>query len=232
MAKINFGGVVQDARGKQNGLVYSKNKFGAYVRRKVTPANPMSAAQVGVRNTFSSLSKAWSGTLTAAQRAAWIAFAALFPRNDIFGNSIVLTGANMYISLNAVLSKLGASEITSPPANQAVTATGVGSLAAIAATSSLQFSQTDDAGGASTKLYVFAAPPCPPGRNPADSKYVFLSALTPATSAFPVATAIGTAYAARFGAWTTGEAINVIISTASTVNGAVTPGQRLTAIST
>jgi hypothetical protein len=230
MAKINFGGIVQDARGKQNGIVYSKNKFGPYVRRKVTPANPQSTAQVAVRNTFSSLSKAWSNTLNATQRAAWTAFAAVYPRRDIFGNSVTLTGANMYIALNGVLQKLGATLLTSPPASQAVTATGVGTLAASFSGATMTFQQTDNAGGANTKLYIFGAPPSPAGRQPAPSKFVFLEALTPGTTAFPISTTVYTVYTARFGAAAIGSMVSLIISTASTLNGAVTPGQKLQTI--
>jgi hypothetical protein len=55
MAKINFGQTVNDARGKLGGTVFSKNKSGAYTRRKVTPANPRTVAQSRVRNFFGTL---------------------------------------------------------------------------------------------------------------------------------------------------------------------------------
>ena len=40
MAKILTTAIVADIRNKLNGSVFSKNRYGAYVRTKVTPVNP------------------------------------------------------------------------------------------------------------------------------------------------------------------------------------------------
>ena len=44
MAKIKFGMMMTDASGKLGGQVFSKNRGGSYVRTKVTPTNPQTAA--------------------------------------------------------------------------------------------------------------------------------------------------------------------------------------------
>ena len=57
MAKIKFGMMMTDARGKLGGQVFSKNKGGAYVRTKVTPSNPQTIAQTTRRALFAAI---WS----------------------------------------------------------------------------------------------------------------------------------------------------------------------------
>ena len=68
--KILWGALVVDGRRKIGGQVASKNRGGAYMRNKVTPVNPQTAAQTAIRNRLAGLSQAWRA-LTAAQRAAW-----------------------------------------------------------------------------------------------------------------------------------------------------------------
>ena len=70
MAKIKFGMMMTDARGKLGGQVFSKNRSGAYVRTKVTPVNPRTAAQPLSRSILGTLSASWSG-LTEVQRRSW-----------------------------------------------------------------------------------------------------------------------------------------------------------------
>jgi hypothetical protein len=55
MAKIKFGMMMTDARGKLGGHVFSKNRSGAYVRTKVTPVNGQTTAQTGVRAIFGAI---------------------------------------------------------------------------------------------------------------------------------------------------------------------------------
>lgn len=60
-----------DASGKlASALVFSKWKGRNYVRQLVTPANPKSGGQVGVRSGFKFLSQAWAA-LTAGNKATW-----------------------------------------------------------------------------------------------------------------------------------------------------------------
>lgn len=65
-----------DASGRFAGsLVFSKWKGRNYCRQLVTPANPQSAKQVGVRKMMRWLSQLWSG-LTAGNKATWDELAA------------------------------------------------------------------------------------------------------------------------------------------------------------
>ena len=117
MAKIKFGAVVQDARGKIDGIVYSKNQFGAYVRQKVSPVNPKTARQTLVRERMTTLSKRFSTIITQAQRDAWNFFGKVNPVVDVFGNPQATTGIIAYTRLNGVILNAGGTIIDTPPAD-------------------------------------------------------------------------------------------------------------------
>lgn len=232
MAKVNFGTIASDARGKINGIVYSKNKFGSYTRRKVSPANPNTPSQSAVRSSFSALSKAWSGTLTQAERAAWISFAATYPRTDVFGNSIIITGLNMYISLNQRLVQIGAAQISTPPPSNVVTPItfNYSTFAAVASGNNITLSATGG-GGTDTNVYVFGHPQLAPGRIPTMSKFRYIYT-NPTPGTFPTNMQFGTAYKAKFGSWSAGQNIACLVASIDNTSGLVTVGTVVQAIST
>lgn len=121
MAKILTTAIVADIRNKLNGSVFSKNRYGSYVRTKVTPVNPQTTAQQNVRNRLATNSQAWRG-LTESQRQSWIDAAPSFPVTDIFGNTKILSGNALYVQLNNNLAALGLSAITTAPAPVAIPA--------------------------------------------------------------------------------------------------------------
>lgn len=106
-------------RNKLNGTVFSKNRYGAYARTKVTPVNPQTADQTTVRSRFGNRSASWRG-LTDEQRQSWIDGAAGFPVFDIFGNSKILSGQALYNKLNLNLAKIGAAAIATCPVAVAI----------------------------------------------------------------------------------------------------------------
>lgn len=124
MAKVQFSVAVGDMRNKAGGAVFTKNRAGAVVRRKVSPTQPRSTSQTTVRSNFTYLSKRWANDLTAADRAGWIALAAANPRTDVFGNTIVLTGLQLYMAVNRALESIGQADIDAPPATLSAEATG------------------------------------------------------------------------------------------------------------
>lgn len=99
MAKIKFGMMMTDARGKLGGQVFSKNRSGAYIRTKVTPSNPQTNAQAQVRSNLGTLSASWS-TLTPAQIAGWNDAVNDWQSTDIFGDIKKPTGKNLFVKLN------------------------------------------------------------------------------------------------------------------------------------
>ncbi|MGH9747182.1 MAG: hypothetical protein ACRD59_13880 [Candidatus Acidiferrales bacterium] len=121
MAKILLGATIGDARNKAGAIVYSKNRFGAYLRQKVSPVQPRSTAQLNVRSNFTSITKSWQ-TISATNQAGWTSLASANPVRDKFGNSQILTGAQFYMKVNRILANAGLTQLTAPPADQAVDA--------------------------------------------------------------------------------------------------------------
>jgi hypothetical protein len=114
--KTKFGAMVIDGRGKIAGFVASKNKGGSYMRVKVTPVNPKSTYQQSARARLTSFSQAWGG-LTQAQRDTWNEAVTGFAKTDIFGDLRNPSGFNLYQRLNNLISIVGGTAITAPPAN-------------------------------------------------------------------------------------------------------------------
>ena len=119
MAKITMSAVVGAARGKAGGIVFGKNRGGAIVRLKVSPAQPRSNSQANVRSSFTALAQRWSATVTDPARKTWIALAANHPVKDSFGQTMILTGLQMYQRLNRALASIAQAYIDVPPASLA-----------------------------------------------------------------------------------------------------------------
>lgn len=101
MAKIKFGMMMTDARGKLGGQVFSKNRSGAYVRTKVTPVNPQTSFQQANRSLLGNLSSAWSN-LNQEQRLAWNSQVENWQKTNVFGDLNKPTGKNLFTGLNKV----------------------------------------------------------------------------------------------------------------------------------
>jgi hypothetical protein len=90
MVKVNAPALSLDASGKLGGaLVFSKWKGRNYVRQLVTPANPQSGGQVGVRSMFRFLTQNWAG-LTAGNQATW----------EDRADNMIVSPFNAYLSYN------------------------------------------------------------------------------------------------------------------------------------
>jgi hypothetical protein len=166
MARVLFGNAVQDMRGKDNGNVYSKNRFGPYIRTKVTPVNRRTTFQTAVRATFTVLARLWGSTLTDAQRAAWIAYAAATPFRNIFGLSRALSGHQYFLKLNAALGNIGAAFVLDPPTSNANGDLGVLTLAmAVAAGGSMTLATNESSVPVGALVVVYATPQLSPGIN-------------------------------------------------------------------
>lgn len=114
MAKVLFGIIATDMRGKLGGHVFAKNRGGAYVRTKVTPVNPQTVAQQSVRAVFTELTQGWRA-ISQTKIAAWNSAVQNFPRTNVFGNPKTLSGHQLFVGLNAQLGAAGQASITNPP---------------------------------------------------------------------------------------------------------------------
>jgi hypothetical protein len=203
--KFTPGAIVSEMRGTIAATTFTKNKAGAAMRNRVTPINRRSSGQTNQRQILSALSAQWRG-LTAAQRTAWNSASASFPQTDALGQTIFLTGAQLYVRLNANLIVIGQSAITSPPSPVSFAVLTFTSITADASagTIALAFSPTVPAG---FSMVVRATPPVSPGKTFIPSSAFRQIAVVAAAATSPQAT--GTAYTTVFGAITgaTGQKI-------------------------
>jgi hypothetical protein len=102
-AQILLGGGVADIRGSIGGSTFSRNRYGNYIRNKTIPVDPGTTAQTKIRATLGQIRSAWFNTLTAAQRIAWGVYAENVSVQNRLGQSINLTGWNMFARTNACL---------------------------------------------------------------------------------------------------------------------------------
>lgn len=92
--------ILSEASGSVGGLTYSHNSAGMYIRKRVVPVDPGSPEQVVVRGAFEFLANMWRNTLTAAQRAGWITYAANVAMKNKLGATIFLSGLAHFIRSN------------------------------------------------------------------------------------------------------------------------------------
>jgi hypothetical protein len=118
MAKFTPGALAGRISGSVHSQVFSRNRYGAYIRARSVPTNPDTAYQQAIRSFLSTYSAAY-GALTDAQRAAWVSYAQQNPITDSLGERQVLTGHAAYIGLNSRIAQAGESAITDPPIGNA-----------------------------------------------------------------------------------------------------------------
>src|SRR5262245_7310102 len=221
MAKIMFGAIATDARGKVAGIVYSKNASGAYIRQKVSPTQSLTTRRGLVRSRMTNLAKFWSNSLTAAQVAAWNSFAKNNPVTDVFGRSQTLSGIQTYCRLNAVILNVGGTQIDDPPAS--LTIQGITTITATAAagTPALSIAFGPSPLDTNVCLNVFATQQLPVGRTFTKPfmRWIFASAAAATTPANVLS-----AYTAKFGALTEGAKIGILANVADKTTGAQTTG--------
>lgn len=216
--KVKFGGGVAEARGSIAGTTFSRNKGGSYARQRVTPVNPQSTYQQAQRARVSLLATEWSQTLDQTERDGWKVFADNFPLTDVFGDSLVLSGAQAFTRINCRLLAAGQSSLTTAPSDQDVTDLTSASCAVdlTAGTATITFAPTPV--GASDHIQVFATPGISPGISFVKNKLRLIE-----TSSAAQATGFDftTAYEARFGALpTVGMKMGVRVRTIRSTNGA------------
>lgn len=102
MALIQVGAGVTDIRGSIGGTTYSRSAAGLIARARRKGVNPNTPAQTSARARVSLLAEAWNSTLTAQQRADWRDYAAGTPGTNKLGQTITLSGLNMFIAVNAI----------------------------------------------------------------------------------------------------------------------------------
>lgn len=217
MAKILLGATLADARGSVGGATYSKGRFGPILRIKVSPVQPRSAAVLTVRALFATLAKRWANTLTDVQRAGWNSLSAANPRTNVFGNSITLTGLQLYESVNRNLQVVATPVIDDAPPNLDVTNLLTITPAAADTGDTFTVAYTATPLGADDHLVIHASGPFNAGRSFFGSKLKYIYVSSPA-AASPAN--IHAAYIAIFGALRATNKIQVRAFIIRATNGA------------
>ena len=203
MAKAKYGGGVQDIRGSIAGQVHSRNTYGNYIRQKVSPVQPRTQRQLEVRELFSTLSRMFSTQLTDEEQEAWRQAAASNPVRDVFGDSISLTGINLFNRLNSLRILMGQPPLRTPPP-----------VVEVPALTQFEVNYDPDLGApvasfqptpipADHYLFIWATEPLNPGVAFVTHKLRLLLVMQPGwTSGYN----LGPAYTARYGSLITGKA--------------------------
>lgn len=131
--------IASTGSGSLGGATASHNKGGQYFRRRAIPTNPGSALQVAVRNLVSTYSAAWANVLTGAQRAAWATYAANVDWTDSLGQTIKLSGQQMYVRSQVARVQSGLSTVAAGPTVYTLAQLTTPSATGVAATSVYTF---------------------------------------------------------------------------------------------
>lgn len=115
MALVKYGGGIVQMSGSIAGSVFARNKSGNYARPRTKPVNPKSTRQEAARAIVSYLAEYWHTELTAVQRNLWEVYAAAIAMNNKLGETIHLSGFNMFIRSNAAQKTMGETELAAAP---------------------------------------------------------------------------------------------------------------------
>lgn len=116
MALIKYGGGIVGMSGSMAGNTHARNRFGNYMRARTKPVNPKSARQMAARILIMMLAEQWrESPMTDAKRTAWETYAESVNWNNKLGETVKLTGFNMFIRSNAALIAAGGTMVTDGP---------------------------------------------------------------------------------------------------------------------
>ena len=153
-----FNGPQSGARGD---VVASRNRSGQFLRQRVSPKNPHTAAQSRARKYMCTFSRLWN-QLTEPQRAAWRAAACNVLSRPKLGKPRPLDGQKFFNKINTVLATCGRKPLLEPPPrpkfgpNPVVALTATNGPGGIALMLSVSETPAED-------IMVFASPPCNAG---------------------------------------------------------------------
>jgi hypothetical protein len=143
--------------GSQAGTTASHNRAGQYLRSRRAPVQPVGTGRrAAIRTAFAAASRYYA-SLTAAQQAAWTAYALAYPVTDALGQSITLTGQQMCIAINVQLLNCGSTESAAPPVSNAVASAGTPTLTAVHA-GAITLTPAGLGAAADFQLYAFSPP--------------------------------------------------------------------------
>jgi len=215
--KYKFGSLVVNGTGKIGGQVVSKNAYGTYAKNKVSPKNNQTARQLFVRANMAFIVSAWEG-LSEVNRLAWNAYASDYYFKNKLGDSIVISGFNMFTKCNLVRLNESLSILSTPvlPSvfpvldfiNGSAFSLGPAIYLFLYGLNSSDFS-----------IHVYATPVLSPGKSNFSGSYYFIGSF-PADGNYPLN--VYTAYSSVFtNELTTGYKISIKVILVHKASGMV-----------
>ena len=104
-----------NASGSAGDKTAARNRFGLYLRNRVSPVNPSSNRQQVIRSIVATLAQGWNADLSQAQRDAWKVYGDAITFKNAIGEDINLTGFNHYIRSNSPILQAGGTRVDDAP---------------------------------------------------------------------------------------------------------------------
>lgn len=221
MARIKFGMMMTDARGKLGGQVFSKTRSGATVRTKVTPTNPQTTAQALARALFGTISQGWRN-LTDADRQTWNSATQDIAKTNVFGDQYFSSGKNYFQEVNTNLESVGIARLDQAPlviAPPVVIATSM-LIRLNAGAPEFDIEYDSPAPGGTGYIVYEATPIASAGRKNFSGKFRRI-AQSPSTT-YPTAARLAESYIEVFGSLVAGGRIALRVKTISESGAAST----------
>jgi hypothetical protein len=219
MARIQFGSVITDSRGKLNGHQIRGTRWGQILQLKGMPTNRQTERQQQQRAAAANIAQTWIDGLTQAERDEWTALAATQLIVDRWGYSTPMTGSLLFLRLNARRLAASLSMLITAPADQVVTAP-LTAVATFTAGPTIEIAYTTAPAPTNHRVRVYATEPQSPGVTNVDGRYRLLL-VTAASPSSPID--VTAAYVDRFGTPPAGRRLHFKISFWKSTNSAESP---------
>ncbi len=147
--------------GSYQGLTFSRNRNGQYVRSRAIPVNPHTSFQAAVRARLASNAQDWR-ELTALQREGWATLGEQIVRNDTLGQSYTLTGFQAFVLVNNNKMAAGDTVVLDAPVHDVPEPLTTVTATITVASFNVAFTPTPLA--ATERIFVSGGPQRSPGR--------------------------------------------------------------------
>lgn len=117
--------VLTQASGSIGGVTYSHGRSGLQRQKRLTRSDKSTNRQQAVRAVFTSLSLAWSGELSEAQRLGWRNYASLTSISDRFGQPKLLSASAMFLRCNSIALQAALPRFDDAPTRPGLTRLGL-----------------------------------------------------------------------------------------------------------
>lgn len=107
--------LVTQASGSIGGATFTRTRSGMVLRGRAMPVNPASQYQQAVRSAQSGISTNWQAQLTDLQRESWENYASQVSRKNKLGDTIYLTGQQMFVRCNVPRVQAGLAPVLDGP---------------------------------------------------------------------------------------------------------------------